>query len=291
MNPEQTNITENEGNVSPAEEIVTPAINSPVTNDEPPKKNRKWKKIVVIAVFIVIAIPFLGYLLLVISFSGGISGVISDLKSAPNPESSNLVSKRNAARNSINSSFTELDSKIGFTSYAVATHDRCYEGQNNWKVHDGYAHRCTYRVTKFYGFNGDFRQKIINFEQQIMNSGWKPAYSSGFPIKEIMEQYYDKYYGPDKTTPRNFPEGYLVSSLPTPTSGYLKDKNVLEVEYAEKATEDLFQIEYAQNVSRDTLIETYDKKDFQDINLIFQKITQEDKFILVISIQEDYFEN
>lgn len=287
MNPEQIN----EGNDTDLAEGIDPPTATPSTASELPAKHKKRKKILIIIVLVIISIPLIGYLLLYIALSGGIKGVISDLKPAPNPESSGIILKRNSAKDSTGNSFAELDKEFGLTNFATSTHDRCFEGQNNWKVQDGYAHRCTYRVTKFYGFNGDFRQQLINLEQQIIDSGWESADSSGFPMKEIMEHYYDKYYGSDKPTPRNFPKGYLVSNLPTPTGGYSKDREVLEIEYAEKATEDYSQIEYAQNVSGDTLFETYEKKDFQDISSIFKNITQDNKFVLVISIQKDYFEN
>lgn len=108
---------------------------------------------------------------------------------------------------------------------------------------------------------------------------------------EIMENYYDTYYGADKPPPRNFPGGYSVSNLPTPIGGYMKTGDILELEYAERATEDLFQIEYAQNISRDTLFEVFDEQDFQDIDLLFKEITSDHNFVLVVSIQRNYFEN
>lgn len=287
MDPEPTNNNENNGNVSPTEETASPpAINQPIASDEPLKKNKKWKKILIIVSLIIIAIPILGYLLLVISFSGGIDGVISDLKPAPNPESSSIVAKRNVAKDSISNSFIELERQIGFSSYATSTHDRCYKGQNNWKVKDGYAHRCDYRLTKYYSFNGDFRQEMLGFDQKLLSLGWSP---NGLTMSKMFVNYYDVYYGQDKSRPRNFPEGYLVSSLPTP--GYSKDSQRMELEFAERDTKDLFGIEYTQEVSGDTSFETYENKNFQDIKTLFQKIIKDNKFVIVISLQQNYFQN
>lgn len=293
MNPEQTNNSDASDNISQAEESTSPAINQPITNNEPPKKNKKWKKILIIVSFIIIAIPLLGYLLLVISFSGGISGVISDLKSEPKPESSSVVSERNTAKDSINSSFTELGSKIGLTNYATSTHDRCYEGQNNWKVKDGYAHRCTYRITKFYGLNGDFSSKMVDFEKTIYDLDWHPPQwqNNDYPLRDIMQSYERNRKDQTYLTSPNFPNGYLVSDAPTPTGGYERESSILEIQYAEKDTKELFRIDYAQNVSRDTLFETYDNKAFRNISSVFKKITKDDQFVIVISIQEDYFQN
>lgn len=254
----------------------------------PVGRKTKWKKVVVIVALILITIPLAGLTLIWIAFSGGID---REAKPAPDPNSSNIIAKRDAAKTSINQAFEALDASIGFTNYATSTHDRCYEGQNNWKVHDGYSHRCGYRVTRFYGFNGDFRQQMIDFEQKIDSIGWEHPDDGALTLRRIMEDYYDVYYGPDKAETRGFPGEYLVSNLPTPTIGYEKGAGVLEIEYAEKATKDLFQLEYAQALSRDTLAETYENKDFQDINAVFQEITNDNDFVLVIAIQKDYFQN
>lgn len=241
------------------------------------------KKIVVIVALLIIAIPFLGYLLLVISLSGGIDGVVNDLKPAPNPESSNVATKRSYVKQSIETSFTELDNKIGHRNYATSFHDRCYQGQNNWKVKDGYAHRCDYRLTKYYGFNGDFRQEMLVLDQKLVSASWSPVNNSR-TMQKILVNYFDA-----RKQTCNFPEGCLVSNLPEPV--YKKNDKRMELEFAEKDTKDLFGIKYTQEVSGDTLFGVYENKEFQDVNAIFQKITKDNKYILVISIQENYFQN
>lgn len=250
------------------------------------KHNKKF----IITLLLTLTLAFI--ILVYVGLSGGISGAIASFKLAPNPNSSHIVSRRNKAINSISSNFLEIDSALGYSNFGTSTHDRCYKGQNNAKVQDGYAHRCTYRLTKFYGFNGDFRQQMINLEQQLFTIGWKPGYGSMPPLEDIMENYYDKYYGDkDPEVSQNFGGHYLISDLPRPSSGYIRDKNLLDIDYAEKDTKDLFEINFAQNVNKDTLYETYDKKDFKDTSKVFQHITKDNKYILVISIQEDYFQN
>lgn len=284
--------TDHDENTLQQEEKETgsrPNFQQPITNDMSINR-KKWKKIAIIVAAIVVVVPILLGLLLFIYLSGGING----LKPTPNPVSSAITSKRNPAKHSIESSFAEIDNDFGYVNYATSTHDLCHKAQNNWKISQGYVHLCTYKTTRFYGFNGDFRQQMIDFEQNIINIGWRSNYGSSLPLKEIMENDYDKYYGDkDPSVSQNFGGSYLVSSLPTPDSGYFRNEGVLTIAYAEKTTKtnDLSRIEGAQYSERAIPDIFYDKKNFQDINTLFQKITQTNKFILVVSIEEVYFHN
>src|SRR6266542_5365527 len=218
--------------------LSTNQLDSKVTDlpsDTPPAKppKKKWKIAVIALAAAVILVPVIGFCLFMVSLSGGLQGILLNAKSAPDPQSSSLVAKRATATSAINDAFIELDKITGLTSYATSTHDSCYKGQNNWKVKDGYAYRCTYRATNFYGFNGDFRQRMIDFEQQITASGWKPE-DEDSPLRQIMTDYYDEYYGKPQQVHGEAGEAYLVSNLPTPSAGYDKDGKILEITYAEK---------------------------------------------------------
>ena len=256
------------------------------------KSRPAWVKAAFFLGLAIIAGPLLLVLFFLLQFSGGISGITSSLKSAPNPESVGIVKKREESKASINSAFSTLEESSGLTSYGASSHDHCYKGQNNWKVHDGYAYRCTYRVTRFYGFNQDFRTKMLDFEQMLVGSDWKPTNGPDLPIKEIMQDYYDKYYDDkDPQISQNFGGKYLVSDLPTPIGGYKNDTLTMDMDFAEKDTKYLFQIDYTQNITGDTFDTTYEKKNFLDINSVFQNVTQHNKYVLALSLQEDYFQN
>jgi hypothetical protein len=236
-------------------------------------------------------IGLLGYLWLWMSLNGGIQGTISSLKTAPNPSSETMIKKRTEVINAINGSFNDIERMMGFQSYATSTHDRCYKGQNSWKRVDGYAYRCTYRITKFYGFNTDFREQMIQFEEQLFRLDWKTFFTEpAYPMRAILEEYYDEYYGTLKGK-RDYPRGYFVSNLPTPSNDYYKKGEMLELEYAERAKKELFSLEYAQQVNGDTLHEIYDVKNFQDISAVFDQITGQNNYVLEVSIQKNYFQN
>ena len=237
-----------------------------------------------IAVGILSTIVFIvagGYFILTLIVNGGIDGLISNLKPAPNPNSSAMNAKREAATEEINQSFEELQKILHFNFYETATHDYCSKGSSSWKRSDGYAYRCSLRITKFYGFNGDFHQQVIDFEQKISSIGWKPLYSydPDNPCEKMLEEYYDLY------------PGKLVTDLPGFDCRYQKDGLLLELEFAEKDTRSFILQNTVQKVSGHSYDGIYDEKNFQDSSLIIKKITATDRFVLIISIQKDYFQN
>ncbi len=221
-----------------------------------------------------------GYFTLVLIFNGGLGGLISNLKPAPNPNSSAMNAKREVVTGEINQSFDELQNILQYNYYETATHDYCSRGDNGWKRSDGYAYRCSLRITKFYGFNGDFRQQMIDFEQKIINIGWNPpSYRSDNPCEKMLEEYYDPYLGK------------LVSDLPSRQCSYEKDSLSLETELAEKETRSFILQNAVQKVSGGSYDEIYDEKIFQDGSVITKMITDIDRFVLIISIQKNYFQN
>jgi len=240
---------------------------------------RNIVNIVIGVISTIVLIVAFGFFYILVSLNGGIDGFINNLKPAPNPNSWAMNAKREAATAGINQSFVELQNILHYNYYETATHDYCSSGQNNWKVKDGYAYQCSLRITKFYGFNGDFRQQMIDFEQKIISIGWKPYYRPNYPCEKMLEEYYDPY------------PGKLVSNLPSFDCRHEKDGLSLEPEFAEKETRVFSQFDYNQKVSGGSYDEIYDEKNFQDSSLVIKKITNTDRFVLVISIQKSYYQN
>lgn len=222
-----------------------------------------------------------GYFSLAIALNGGINGFISNLKPEPNPNSSAMNAKRETATEEINQSFDELQSILHYNYYETAMHDYCSRGDTNYKRSDGYAYRCSLRITKFYGFNGDFRQQVIDFEQKIISSDWEPRYSyyPDNPCEKMLEKYYDPF------------PGKLVSNLPGSDCRYRKSRLSLEVDFAQKETHNFSLLNAIQKVSGHSYDEIYDDKSFQDSSSVIKKIIATDRFVLIISIQKDYFQN
>jgi hypothetical protein len=221
-----------------------------------------------------------------LSFSGLFDLSSADSKKSPDPLT--LTSERAQTAANIVAIQEEIKKRNDkFTYFAQSIHDQCYLGQNNWKVKEGYSNRCSYRVTYFYGFNGDFKEVMSEFDDDLLKSGWEAP--STFSLKYIFQHYYDSFYGADKPKPGNFPDQYLVSDMPK--TGYQKDSLVLSVVYAEKKTKDLFEVDSAQNILRGGLLEFYENKEFQDVKKLFNEITLNNEYVVTLSIQDDYFEN
>jgi hypothetical protein len=249
------------------------------------RRNNVIRNIIRGVIFFIVFIAACGYFILALIFNGGIDGLISNLKPEPNPGSSAMNAKRKAATEEIDQSFAESQNILHYNYYETATHDHCSRGSNSWKRSDGYAYRCSLRITKFYGFNGDFRQQMIDFEQNIISIGWEsPSWEPDRPMKKMLEEYYDHY-----TTYQS--GDLIVSNLPGFECKYGKDGLSLELAFAERKTHSFIHLNAIQEVSGHSFDEIYDEKNFYDSSSVVKKITDTDGFVLVISIQKSYFQN
>ena len=289
------NINETENDISsednPGTATQTQVLDNQYAVNKDPSKKKKWKKIFIITSIIIIAIPLIGYLLIVISFSGGINGVLSDLKSAPDPKSAAVTEKRSSAKKDIGTEFDQLEKSFTTSQTKDSTYDNCYEGQNNWKVHEGYAHRCDYRVTRYYGFNGDFRQKMLGLEQELFKLKWQTSNGTSNQLSYYMKNYYDLYYGDkDPQVSANFGGTYLVSSLPTVINGYSKNSIGMDIAYGEKDSKDIYWLETAPGFSKQGF-PFFEDKNFIDVKSAFAEIIKDDRYVIAVSLEKNYFQN
>lgn len=105
--------------------------------------------------------------------SGGLSNAVLNLKPRPDVESFPIKTARQRLEAKTDATLQAVETDNGFVAYASAKHDRCDLGRNEWKVRDGYAHRCTLQLTRFFGLDDSFRGKMIEFEKRLLNTGWK----------------------------------------------------------------------------------------------------------------------
>jgi len=252
-------------------------------------------KKVMLSIGIVVGFLFISIFVLVYSNRNNPHSLFfyDDLKKLPDLDGPQLTSLRNAAITEINESFNQIDSSLHYEFFAQTKNDYCYTGQHNWKRFDYYDNRCEIRISRFYGFNGDFKNEMLSFENNLLGSGWE---SDGkFGISYIIKNYYDEFYGtPKSRTSANDPDAgdeYLVSDLPTVTNlkketstnkiyGFTNTTNriTMGVGYAEQKTEDFSPI--------------YSRIDYEiDVKKVFDTIIQKYKYELEISILKIYFED
>lgn len=224
-----------------------------------------------------------GLLFLAVAFMGGPRIVWLNLKPGPDPEE--LTKERAQAFKALEVESDEAAQGSSFSEFAEARHDQCYEGQNDGKVDEGFAHRCTVKLTRYYGFNGDFRQQFLDLDRSLYAKGWVNR-DDTLSVAQTLHEYFDGYHRqPNARTG----EVYLVNNLPTPCYG----KNDLElcVKLAERMTQDLFGLESFQKLHETSGPPEFEKKDLVDIRPLFKKITSGNEYMAAVSIQKDYFEN
>lgn len=109
----------------------------------PERRRRRWPVVVLAVVALVVAVPLVAGGIFVWTFSGGWDGI----RSKAQPTDPKVVSAREVSAGPANSVHTDTVDAVldasGGTVLAGAETDTCREGQNSWKIHDGYTLRCT----------------------------------------------------------------------------------------------------------------------------------------------------
>ena len=224
------------------------------------------KKAIIGASVAILMVLLVGYGMVYVAFSGGLSGAISNLKSAPDPESPELRSARDEARKRILLAAEQFETAAPFLKQHSADEtSECRKGQNNWKVHEGFAYRCTLQVVVLFGFDGEFRERAIALDGRIRNLDWEQF--GLLSMEDVLHSYYDRYYG---KTLSSMPGIYLVSNLPMVR--YARSDVGLDVKFSEKATLDA---DAGQTITDPALREILHNSDYA----------------LIATFQQVYFEN
>lgn len=235
-------------------------------------------------------------------FSGGVGNVIRNHKPAPDVEGRPITRKRLRALEEIEAALGAVDAGAGFTSYATATDDRCDKGENNAFTRDGYAYRCTVRMTRFYGTSANFRASMLGFEDLLASSGWQLPRST---FRDMFTSYYDRFCGDRRIAVFGAGPGVgpqcEVSRLPrTGSEGYKKDDLILWIEYGERGGDTLYvrnMMEIMQRVpvtlykEGDPKFDLYKKQNLQNVNALIEDITASHPYVLSVTLQKTYFEN
>ncbi|WP_316189567.1 hypothetical protein [Bradyrhizobium sp. SZCCHNS1054] len=245
----------------------------------------KAAKRVIVLGAVVVALPLLAVMFFYVLLNGGIHGTILRIKPRPNPENPGIKRDRATLEADLDGAFQRVVANMDIAYYAESKHDVCYDGENNFMRSEGYAHRCTLQVTRFYGFDGDFRERMINFEKGIISAGWHLGLGNGDgrirSTGDGMEGYMLNYYDarPNVT----------VDQIAGPL-GYSKGPFDLRINWAERNTTQRLSLELLQNATGN-LNRFYDERNFQNINDLFRRMTRDHRYVLAIAIKGNYFEN
>lgn len=276
-----------------AQNNPTPVLPSELLPPEQPTSKRKfkYKKILIIVLGLVITSVLGFYLFVYIGFNGGFKQTYLSWKAAPDATSGKVKNQREKAVQTIEANMQALEDKAGFTKLVTSQDDVCYSGQHNFEVKDPFAHICKFRETRYYAFNGDFRQSLTNYDKTLIASEWEPF--EGNSIPSILTNYYDVYMNTsDPVILHNFGGKYRVSDLPTP--GYEKkvasDSLELGISWAQQDTPSLFLLEYSQHVGNSYGV-FHEEYKFNDVVSLFPKWIEKNQFVLSIGVQETYYQD
>jgi hypothetical protein len=231
----------------------------------------RGKKAALILILLLLSLPLFFYLRLYIAWNGGIRSTIRSLKPVPNFKVGTVANNRAAWKKEIESTFNILNENNFALLGEVSTHDICYRGRHNWKTQDEFSHQCACSITRAYGFNGDFYERIAELEYSLSNVGWDIPDTKMSDLDGGQPDYHDS---------KSF----------MPFNSYSKKGLLMAATVALTETEDFDRPRPYQNVVfGNSQSVTYEKRDFQDLGMILQGRTQSHKWVLVVSVQGIYY--
>ena len=246
------------------------------------RKLTKWVGGVLI---LFLSVLIVGAAWLYVAMNGGIYSIILSMRSRPDPDSPDLQRSRTVLAEQIDADFSSAIGN-GVARYQTARQDACYDGANNWKHQDGFAHRCTLRLTNFYGLDGDFRKAILDFDKVLLAAGW---HSNNHDDTHNMEWSSDNkfVFAQGRPTERH------LNPNPGSTYSYYKDGLSLDIRSAERGATRLGSLEIVQANGMGWISENnfYDQRKLVDVDDVFREVTRDHPYILAVAISGHYFEN
>jgi hypothetical protein len=153
------------------------------------KAMRGYTKWAIVPLALIVSLSLLALGLFVVVVNGGIRNTVLNMKPRPVPDSPILRRDKTKLEAGLDTALQTVVTNDEFVHYETSTQDACYDGQNNFKVTEGFSHRCTLRLTRFYGFDGDFRKEMIDFERGLLAAGWQS--DDSYSMERYMTNYYD----------------------------------------------------------------------------------------------------
>jgi len=217
------------------------------------------------------------------SACGGLLGG-EDNGPPPDPLAAPIQEARSDATTAADDALEDAVSAVGGRVVARASEDDCYEGQNNYKVHDGYDHRCTIRRAVVAGFDGDFRERIRLLDRRLFAAGWG-CYRDPCPetLSGNVDAYWDlrkqEYGGAD-------PE---ISSLPT-TSAYERGDQYLDVAYVGADGGGRAALGRFHRRMRGGIFTSYERARPFDVEAALERASRFG-YVVAFAVETDYFED
>ena len=199
----------------------------------------------------------------------------------PDPYSPEIVEQRREAVAEADSAIREAVALLLGDVVGRASSDECYEGQRNYKVDDGYAHRCTIRRVAAIAFDGDFRERIAQFDRGLFRAGWGCLSS---PCHETLAGMVDEYW--DMRSAEVGGGAFPISRLPS--TGYTRGDLHFDVDYIAADRASAFSLENSHRRQRGGLHTSYKVARPLDVPRVLARAAK--VYVVLVAIERDYFE-
>ena len=202
----------------------------------------------------------------------------------PDPMSAEVAGARMQVTNRADDALARAVAALGGNVVGRASSDDCYEGQNNYKLREGFDHRCTLRRAAVVVFDGDFRRRIALLDERLFAAGWGcyrdpcPETLSG-KVEEYWEFRKQEYGGHDPP----------ITSLPT-TTMYERGDQYLDVQYVGRDRSSRSSLEGWHRRKRGGLFTSYERARPLGVEAVFARASGFD-YAVALAIETDYFED
>lgn len=225
------------------------------------------------------------------TYSLGLWGDKYSLTPPPAADNPTLIFNRQQAHQEVKDAFSDIDAQMPFQKYSTGTHDICGQGQNNYKGRTSYSNLCRYKMTSFYGFDGELRTQLTTLRDYLISIQWKSELDGAFLQEDPIDSLLINYYNFQKNNESNPPESRKFSVCDLSMTGveYFTNELNLYLEIKEKEGCDLSDLDYFQESNGEYLSypEFYNK-----LNLAggLGEILNRHKYLIAIGIEKTYFE-
>ncbi len=215
------------------------------------------------------------------SACGGLLG--EDNGPPPDPMTAEIVRARATAADAADKALGQAREALGGTIVARASEDDCYSGQNNYKLRDGYDHRCTLRRVVVIGFDGDFRARVRMLDRGLFSADWG-CYRDPCPetLSGNVDEYWDfrkqEYGGAEPP----------ITSLPTIM--YERDNEHLDVAWVRADRPGRSTLERFHRRARGGLFTSYERARPFDVDTALERASRFE-YAVALAVETDYFED
>jgi hypothetical protein len=202
----------------------------------------------------------------------------------PDAKSKSIVELRRDGTRDADQALADAATMLGAEIVGRASNDRCWEGQRNWKVDDGYDYRCSLLRALVVGFDGDFRGRIARFDQRLFASGWECDLVFECESNSEFVEGYWKLRSAERVKGQPFP----IWKLPTKSDGYARGDVRLYVEYASTVAGSTHRLESATSMSQSGLRRFYEDERPFDVQAVLAA-GRRYPYLVALSTEIDYY--